>query len=179
MLRKICQTEISSQFHQSHKKIHLLINIFYMYMVKPFPNVVWWRFVVPCSESLLISSATLLRKTWNISTFSMLVCYKIQMAFIWDVSHISTDLFSSLIKVLNLFVHNFFIFKFHPFMFLINFTISKYSFFRRIIYLWYQYFQIMASSWSVSSSTFPLLLWLGLLWLHWGLCQIYFSSLFS
>ena len=45
-------------FHQSHIKIHLLINIFYIYD----PNLLklfWWQFLVPGS-GFLISSATLL-----------------------------------------------------------------------------------------------------------------------
>ena len=47
-----------------------------------------------------------------------------------------TGLFSSLIKVLSVFGHNFFTLKFHCFMFLLNFITSKYSFFRRLIQVW-------------------------------------------
>ena len=49
---------------------------------------------------------------------------------------------TSIIKVLSVSENNFFILKFHCFMLLLNFIASKYSFFRRIIQVWYQYFQI-------------------------------------
>ena len=44
-------------------------------------------------------------------------------------------LFSSLIKVLSVSEHSFFILKFYCFMLLLNFISSKYSFFRRISYI--------------------------------------------
>ena len=42
-------------------------------MVKTFLKIIWWRFLVPRSEHLLVSSATLSSKTQNILTLSMLV----------------------------------------------------------------------------------------------------------
>ena len=50
--------------------------------------------------------------------------------------------FIVIIKVLSVFEHNFFILKFHGFILLLNLIIFKYSFFRRIIQVWYRYFQI-------------------------------------
>ena len=58
------------------KNSHLLINILYMYMVKTFLKILWLQFLVPHSEHLLVSSATLLCKTQNILTSSLLVYYK-------------------------------------------------------------------------------------------------------
>ena len=49
-----------------------MINVFYTYLVKTFLKILWWRFLVPCSEHLLVSGATLLFKTQNILTLSML-----------------------------------------------------------------------------------------------------------
>ena len=45
--------------------------------IKTFLKTLWWRFLVPRSEHLLVSSATLSCKTQNILTLSMLVhiCY--------------------------------------------------------------------------------------------------------
>ena len=51
-------------------------------MVKNFLKVLWWRFLVPRSERLLVSSATLLCKTQNISTLSMLVWYNTNIFFL-------------------------------------------------------------------------------------------------
>ena len=45
-------------------------------MVKTFLKILWWQFLVPSSEYLLVSSATLLCKTQNILTAWMLVYYK-------------------------------------------------------------------------------------------------------
>ena len=51
-------------------------------MVKTFLKILWWRFLVPHSEHLLVSSATLSCITQNILTLSMLVYYNtIQVAF--------------------------------------------------------------------------------------------------
>ena len=80
MLRKVCKKEVSSQFHQDHKEF-IFWSTFFMYMVPTFLKVIWWRFFVPCSEPFLISSATLSCKTWNISTFSMLVYYNTNSFF--------------------------------------------------------------------------------------------------
>ena len=104
------------------------------------PNLYKTCFFVPHSECFLISSATSSCKTCNISTFSMLLLHK---KFFWEVSYyICTGLYTSLINVLKFFQHDLFILKFHCFMFLFNFTTSKNSFFRRIIKVWYQCFQI-------------------------------------
>ena len=108
-------------------------------MVQTFLKTLWWRFLASRWECLIVSSATLLHKTWNISTLSMLVYTN--NFFLRSVS-LMPGLFSSLIKVLSVSKHTFFILEFHCFMLLINFVTSKYSFFRKIIYIWYQYFQI-------------------------------------
>ena len=42
-------------------------------MVKTFLKILWLQFLVPHSEQLLVSSATLLCKTQNILTLSLLV----------------------------------------------------------------------------------------------------------
>ena len=44
-------------------------------MVQTFLKIIWWQFLVPCSERLIVSCATLLCKNLNISTLSMLVYY--------------------------------------------------------------------------------------------------------
>ena len=63
----------------------------------------------------------------------------IQIAFFWEVFDLRTGLFSSLIKFLSVFEHNFFILKFHCFMLLLNFITWKsfffYSFFKQKGYL--------------------------------------------
>ena len=61
-------------------------------------------------------------------TFSMSVHYNTNSSFLRSFSF-ATDLFSSLIKILSVSKHNFFIVKFHCFMFLLNFITSKNSFF--------------------------------------------------
>ena len=129
MNKKLECKDHTSQFHQSWK-IHLLINIFYMRMVKSFLKILWWRFLVPRSKCLLVRSATLSCKTQNILTVSMLVYYNTNIFFLRSFS---PSLFSSSIKVSSVSKHNFFILKFHCFMLLLNFITSKYSFFRRII----------------------------------------------
>ena len=48
---------------------------FSIYAVQTFLKILCWGFLVPRSESLVVSSATLLCKTWNISALSMLVYY--------------------------------------------------------------------------------------------------------
>ena len=116
-------------------KIDLLINVFYMSMVKTFLKIIWRRFLVSHSEHLVSRS----RKTQNILTLPMLLYYNsiLFIAFFWYVSRLFTAwllrLFSSIINVLSVSEHNFFILKFHCFMLLLNFITSKYSFFRRII----------------------------------------------
>ena len=87
-------------------------------MVKTFPKIIWWQFVVPHSEHLLVSSATL----------SMLLVF-------WEISDLCSCLVCSvhLIKVLSVFEHNFFIWKIHCLTLLLNFITSKYSFFRGAI----------------------------------------------
>ena len=77
-----------------------------------------------------------LSNSWNISTLSMLVYYMMQIALFSEkfLTYELPGLFSSLtvIMVLNVCGHNFFILKFHCSMLLLNFITSKYSFFRRI-----------------------------------------------
>ena len=68
------------------QKIHLLINIFYIYMVKTFLKIPWRRFFVPRSDYLLVSSAALPCKTQNVLIFSMLVHYNTN-SFFWQISH--------------------------------------------------------------------------------------------
>ena len=104
-------------------------------MVKTFLKIIWRRFLVSHSEHLVSRS----RKTQNILTLPMLLYYNsiLFIAFFWYVSRLFTawllGLFSSIINVLSVSEHNFFILKFHCFMLLLNFITSKYSFFRRII----------------------------------------------
>ena len=82
-------------------KIHLLINIFLCMVkisIKTFLKILWWQFLVPHSEHLLVSSATLLCKTQNILNLSMLVPISciMQTAFFWEVYHfyaLTADLF--------------------------------------------------------------------------------------
>ena len=94
-------------------------------MVKTFLKILWWRFLVPHSEHLLVSSATLSCMTQNILTLPMLVYYNTNSFFL---RHFSL--------------------MFLTFVLLLNFITSKYSFFRIIIQVWYQYFQIgLASFW--------------------------------
>ena len=51
-------------------------------MVKTFLNIIWWQFLVPHSEHLLVSSATLSCMTQNILTLSMLVNYNTNSFFL-------------------------------------------------------------------------------------------------
>ena len=142
-------------------------------MVQTFLKMIWWRFFVPRSERLLISSATLSSETWNISASSVLVYCYTNNFFLrsFSLMHWSVQFINQGFKC---FEHNFFILKFHSFMLFLNFITSKYSFFGRIIQVWYQY--LYPSSWSVSSQIFPPFLWLCLLRLYWGLWPIYSSS---
>ena len=137
ILKKICKEGVKSQFYQSHKK--LLWSTFAIYMVQTFLKI----FKVTISFTLLRTScANLSCKTWNISVISLLVNYNLitQIAFFWQVFYyFCTGLFSWLIKVLSVFRHNFFLLKPHCFIFLLSFITSKY---RRIIQVWYRYFQI-------------------------------------
>ena len=50
--------------------------------IKTFLKTLWWRFLVPRSEHLLVSSATLSCKTQNILTLSMLVYYHTNSIFL-------------------------------------------------------------------------------------------------
>ena len=85
------------QFHQTHQKFNFW-STFYIYMVQTSAKILCWRFF--CSQLvsfILVSSATLSRKTWNISTLSMLVCYNTNRFFmVLKVSHWCPRLFSSL-----------------------------------------------------------------------------------
>ena len=104
MNNKILECKGSLISVSGSKKIHLLINVFFM--VKNFLNILWWRFFVPHSEHVLVSRATLLCKTQNTFTLSLLVCYN---------------------------TNSFFLRSFSLMHWLLNFITSKYSFFRRII----------------------------------------------
>ena len=96
-------------------------------MVKTFLKIISWQSVVPHAEHLLVSSATLLCRTQNILTLSMLLIF-------WEVWLMHCLVCSvHLIKVLSVFEHNFFIWKIHCLMLLLNFITSKYSFFRGVI----------------------------------------------
>ena len=50
-------------------------------MVKTFLKIIWWQFLVPYSEYLLVSTATLLCMTQNILTLSVLVYYNTNSFF--------------------------------------------------------------------------------------------------
>ena len=104
-------------------------------MVKTFLKIIWWRFLVPCSELLLVNSVYLSCKIRNISTLSMLLCHSTDSLFSEKyLTYAPAGVFSSLIKVLSVSEHNFLILKFRCFMLLLlNFVTSKYIFFRRII----------------------------------------------
>ena len=79
-LQKESLISISSE---SYKKF-IFWRKFSIYMVQTFLKKFWWQFLVPRSELLLISSATLSCKTCNISNFSVLLL----QVFFWDVSHL-------------------------------------------------------------------------------------------
>ena len=72
-------------------------------MVKTFLKILWWRFLVPHSEHLLVSSATLSCMTQNILTLSMLVYYNTNSFFLsFSLMHLLLVCSSSLIiKVLS------------------------------------------------------------------------------
>ena len=72
-------------------------------MFKTFLKILWWRLLVPHSEHLLVSSATLSCMTQNILTLSMLVYYNTNSFFLrsFSLMHWLPGLFSSLIKVLS------------------------------------------------------------------------------
>ena len=76
----------------------------------------------------------------------MLIYYKIQIAFFSLCTAWLPVLFSSLIKVLRVSEHNFFILNFHCFMLLLNFTTSKYSFLEGLLGM-VHVFPVMSSSW--------------------------------
>ena len=66
--------------------------------------------------------------------FQFFQCYYYKKLFSEKILfYACTGLLTSLIKVLKVLEHNFFILKFHCFMFLFSFITSKYSFFRKII----------------------------------------------
>ena len=102
-------------------------------MVKTFLKILWWRFLVPHSEHLLVSSATLSCMTQNILTLSMLVYYNTNSFFLsFSLMHLLLVCSSSLIiKVLSE-IH-FEVSLFHVAFISFYFITSKYSFFRRII----------------------------------------------
>ena len=66
-VRKICKKDVSSQlffiFWSAFYFFFILIS-----MVQIFLKNLWWQLLVPRSECLLVSSAALLSKKWNIST---------------------------------------------------------------------------------------------------------------
>ena len=129
MLRKICTEGVKFQFYQSHKKL-IFWSTFAIYMVQTLLKILR----VTISFTLLRTSrANLSCKTWNISSFSLLVNYNLitQIAFFWQgFYYFCTGLFSWLIKVLSVFHHNLFLLEPHCFIFLLNFITSIY---RRII----------------------------------------------
>ena len=100
----------------------------YMYisdMVKTFLKILWWRFLVPRSNCLLVSSTTLSCKTQNIVTLSMLVLIQIAF-FLRSISYaLLSGLFNSVIKIFIASQRNFFIFEFHCFVLLLNFITSN------------------------------------------------------
>ena len=93
-----------------------------------FLKILWLRCLFPCSEHLLVSSATLSCKKQNILTLSMLPLFSVSHLCIacWSVKFIKQG-FKFLAE------HTVFILKFYFFMLLLNFITFKYSFFRSII----------------------------------------------
>ena len=71
MLRKISETKSSLNFIRDVKKIIFCST--YSNMIQTILKILWWRSLVPCSERLIGSRATLSCITWNISTLLMLV----------------------------------------------------------------------------------------------------------
>ena len=55
-------------------------------MVKTFLKIIWWRFLVPCSELLLVNCVYLSCKIRNISTLSMLLCHSTNSFFLRSIS---------------------------------------------------------------------------------------------
>ena len=110
-------------------------------MVKTFLKILWRRFFVPRSKRLLVSSATLSCKTRNILTLSMLVYY--------NINSFLSEKFNNQFNNQG-FKHNFFILRFHCFIFLLNlfyyFQILQKNYLRMV-----PAFPDMSSFWSVSS----------------------------
>ena len=84
--------------------------IFSIYTIQTFLKIFLGWLFIPCLEFPLVSSATLICKAWNISTFPMLVYYNIIL--ISSVSHLCTGRNSSLSRfyiflIINLFILNF------------------------------------------------------------------------
>ena len=74
MLRKIC-IYVKRKSNISFRVIKKSSFDQRFLMVKTFLKILWWRFLVPHSEHLLVSSATLSCVMQNILTLSMLVYY--------------------------------------------------------------------------------------------------------
>ena len=72
-------------------------------MIKTFLKILWWRFLVPHSEHLFVSSATFSCMTQNILILSMLVSYNTNSFFLsFSLMHLLLVCSSSLIiKVLS------------------------------------------------------------------------------
>ena len=100
MLWKICKKDSNISFRfikNSSFDEHFL-------MVKTFLKILWWRFLVPHSEHLLVSIATLSCMTQNILTLPMLVYYNTDSFFLrsFALMHLMLVCSSSLIiKVLS------------------------------------------------------------------------------
>ena len=105
---------------------------FSIYMVQTFFKIIWRQFLATHSERLILSSASLLCKTWNVSALSMLVYYNTNSCFLRSFL-VCTGTIQFINKGFKCFWANFFILKFHWFMLLLNFITPKYSFFGRII----------------------------------------------
>ena len=80
ILRKIC----IYVKRKSNVSFRVIKNSFFdqrFLMVKTFLKIIWWQFLVPYSEYLLVSTATLLCMTQNILTLSVLVYYNTNSFF--------------------------------------------------------------------------------------------------
>ena len=71
--------------------------------IKTFLKTLWWRFLVPRSEHLLVSSATLSCKTQNILTLSMLVhiCYNTNIIQLFSRMFLTYALTAGLFQFIN------------------------------------------------------------------------------
>ena len=102
MLRKIC-IHVKRKSNISFRVIKKSSFDQRFLMVTTFLKILWWRFLVPHSEHLLVSSATLSCMTQNILTLSMLVYYNTNSFFLsFSLMHLLLVCSSSLIiKVLS------------------------------------------------------------------------------